>query len=240
MKKLIILLLLLVMVSSIDAVDRTGRDNTVILQDYVDGIYYWTAGFLAPNSRNELYDSTWVKFTANESRLETADRYPVSTERRDTIAITSGTEWYALNDDFSDVIRVTAILDGTGLETAMTEIDPQAAGKVRQTGNVAPKHWIVSRPNIQFIPANNDSDTVIVYYSATANELTALTDTCNIDIEYKLFAILRAAEVLMSIKASGVSSLVQADRLEFVQEKLLAEEKRLNERNKTVLEVIPK
>ncbi len=235
MKILSILLMFMLCMSSAQAEDIQGQSNIIILSDLVTNVYYEVAGFVSIASAHRFADSTMVINRINSACEKCVNRFP-AIQRDTTIAITSGTQSYALPSDFKRVRYASAIFKGTGLEVDMKPAKQDGFG-ANEDATGAPAYYRVHNRNIQVSPVNNTSDTVIVHYIANSNVLSATTDTSNIDKEYKEYVVLMASESILRGKAPSMGEFGKA-RLEDVSSKLKNEQERLIRASKSIFETV--
>jgi len=237
MKKLITLILTLLMCSLSFGADIQGQGNTVIFSDYITDVYYEIAGFISIDNAYRFADSTMVKNRINAAREKTVVNLG-GTERDTTFAIGTSTEEYALPSDFYMVNYVTSIAINTGHEVAMKEVSGAEYGLHRDdTGT--PAFYLIDKRKIYVVPCNTSNDSIVVHYRARSNTLSANTDTCNIDKEYKNYIVLTTAEMIMRGKAPSMGAYGQA-RLEEIAVAKEKEEKRLLAMSKSLYEIMSK
>ena len=238
MKLKILILMLMLCVSSVQAEDIQGQDNTVVFGDYITGVYYQVAGFVSIASAHRFADSTMVKHFINVAREDCVNRFP-AVQRDTIIVIVASTESYALPSDFNRVRYVESISKGTGEAVAMRPANEDFIGLSRDaTGS--PQFYLVDKRTIKIIPANNANDSVAVHYIARSNVLSSPTaDTCNIDKEYEDYIVLTASQKILMSKAASMGVFGEA-RLEEVNNILKIEEDRLIKSNKSLFDIMPK
>ena len=241
MKKLLMLLLISTLAASLWA-DSEGESGSMTLGDIMTQAYEEVAGYMASSVRYQSFDSTWVINQANNACRRVAKNLHC-VERDTFITMTAAVEFYGLPLDILDgptgIDRVGSIKAGTGLENRMKAIDPDAVGVNRQSGSGAPQFYIVSGDSIQFIPANNDSDSVHVYYFARANNLDSSSDTSNIENDYQDLIVYETVKALLRGKAPVLGAVGEA-RMAEIEALRFAEETRLKRLSKSELEVLPK
>lgn len=236
MKLKILILMLMLCASSVQAEDIQGQTNTVVLGDYITNVYYEVAGFVSIASAHRFADSTMVINRINSARENCANKFPAI--QRDTIiVIVAGTQSYSLPSDFKRIEYASAIFSGTGLEVDMKPSKKDGFG-ANEDATGAPTYYRVFKRKIQISPVNNSNDSVIVHYIANSNVLSSPTaDTCNIDKEYKEYIILTASESILRGKIPTMGEFSKA-RLEDVVSKLKIEEDRLVRASKSIFETV--
>lgn len=237
MKKLIVLLMLIVLPVMSYGEDIAGQNNTVILSDYITGVYNKISP-VSIASAHRFFDSTRVIHFINVAREDCANTFQVP-QRDTTILIVAGTEWYSLPSDFNRVRYVASISNGTGEEVAMKMADKDYIGLARDDKG-SPSLYLVDNRQIQIVPANNANDSVIVHYLARTNILSNNTDTCNIDKEYKQYIALRASEEIYISKASGHAGAYATARAEAMAVLLGKEKERLDRSVRDIFDTMVK
>jgi len=236
MKKLITLILTLAICSMSFGADIQGQSNTVIFSDYITGVYYKISPVSIANAYR-FADSSLVKHEINFAREDAVTRFG-ATERDTTFAVGTATEEYVLPSDFYEVNWVASIAINTGKQVAMKRVSADEYGLHRDdTGT--PAFYRIDKRKINIVPCNTANDSIVVHYRARTNTLSANTDTCNIDKEYKSYVILTAAESIMAIKSPGTGTLGQK-RLEAIALAREKEEKRLTEMFKKLYDIMSK
>ena len=238
MKKLIVMLLLAVLPAMSFGEDIAGQDNTVVLGDYITGVYYQVAGYVSIASAHRFAESTMVVHFINVARENCVNRYP-AVQRDTIIVIVASTESYALPSDFNRVRYVESISKNTGEPVAMRPANEDFIGLIRDaTGS--PQFYLVDKRTLKVIPANNAGDSVVVHYIARSNILASPTaDSCNIDKEYEDYIVLTACKDILMSKSSNMGMFGES-RLEEVSNLLKIEEERLAKSNKSLFDIMPK
>lgn len=232
----IILVLILTPLWSFGA-DIQGQDNTVILSDYITGVFDEVAGFVTLVNAHQVVDSARVIRNINKARKNCANKSEFMAVQRDTIiVIVAGTESYALPSDFNRIRWVAAISKNTGVEVSLIPGKEDAYGKNRPTSGLAKKYLIFKR-NIMIEPALNASDSIVVHYLANSNTLSAGTDTCNIDKEYEEYVVLTASKSILRGMKIG-STEYDNKTLEELATAIRKEEERLIRASKSVFETV--
>lgn len=217
--------------------DIQGQDNTVILGDYITGVFDEVAGFVTLTNAHQVVDSARVIRNINKARKNCANKYEFRAIQRDTtIVVVAGTESYALPSDFNRVKWVAAISKNTGVEVSMIPGKEDAFGKNRPTSGL-PKKYLVYKRNIIITPAINANDSVVVHYLANSNTLSIAADTCNIDKEYEEYVILTASKsILRGMKIGSIE--YDNKTLEELATAIKKEEERLIRASKSVFETV--
>lgn len=238
MKKLITILMLMVSCSVSYGEDIQGQDNTVVLGDYITGVYYKAVGFVSIANAYRFAESTMVIHFINVARENCVNRFP-AVQRDTIIVIVANTESYALPSDFNRVRYVESISKGTGEPVAMRPANEDFIGLSRDaTGS--PQFYLVDKRTIKIVPANNADDSVVVHYIARSNVLSSPTaDTCNIDKEYEDYIVLTASKDILMSKVSDMGMLGES-RLEKINNLLKIEGDRLAKSNKSLFDIMPK
>lgn len=219
------------------ATDIPGQDNTVILSDYITGVFDEVAGFVSLASADDVVDSARVIRRVNTARKNCANRAEFMAVQRDTIiVVVLGTESYALPSDFNRIKWVAAIARSTGIEVSMSLVKEDAFGKNRSSSGI-PKKYLVYNRNIKITPANNANDSIVVHYLANSNILSATTDTCNIDKNYEEYIILTASESILRGKRIGATEYYNK-RLEELATAIEKEKERLIRASKSIFETV--
>lgn len=235
MKLKILVLMLILFVFPVQAEDIQGQTNTVVLGDYMTNVYYQVAGFVSITSAHRFVDSTMLINRINSARENCANKFPAI--QRDTIiVIVAGTQSYSLPSDFKRIEYASAIFSGTGLEVDMKPSKKDGFG-ANEDATGAPTYYRVFKREIQISPVNNSGDSVIVHYIANSNVLSANTDTCNVDKEYREYIVLKASESILQGKMPTMGEFGKM-RLEDVITKLKIEEDRLVRAGKSIFETV--
>lgn len=200
MKKILILLILLLAMNTYadDQDTTTQRDFRTLVRDFLGGV--------STNSKwPDANIDRQVNLGCNEYALL------VGIGKIDTIITTSGATEYALNSDFLRV-RGAAIynLDGNKREKALLYRSPRSIGSdVKAYGedddDSHPKYYTVTGGGTnagKFLKIDppeeeSDRDTLVIYYFAQANELTATDSLTNIPYEGKMMVVFAAVRNLL-------------------------------------------
>lgn len=204
MKK--ILLFLLILTVSILASDRVGQDRYMTLTDLLNEFYDEISLFTT--AKHRIVDSTSAIRILNN----TSNNYAVLhklVERDTTIVIVADTEKYSLPSDCSEIESATSISGGTGNEEAMIQVSYGELGLHRDATGT-PAFFADRKGFIHVVPANTSNDSVVVYYFARSNVLSALTDTSNLDVDYKTMIVLAAAESALRGKSPSLGEAGRA------------------------------
>lgn len=240
MKKIVLFLLLLV--STVSAVDIEGRDNVNTLADMITGFYDKLFGG-SISAGYQSVDTATVMSLLNSSALNTSvDLYCV--QRDTTLTIAAETSWYDLPTDFYCLppghpdFGVTAMSADDGLEIGMKliSIDQIGANRLVTSGSEIPSKYLIRKNKIYIEPVNNDSDSVKIYYAAYANSLDTTTDTTNLDNAYVQYAILGAVEEYLKAVNWGSAQSFAVERLKVIQAAKAKEEAKFNITRKSVIE----
>jgi len=198
MKRYIIPLLLLLLISSAGATDRAGQANVTTGGDMLGQLYKEL--FPDVSTPYTILDTTTGLALISAATLDVSVDPGLNAVQRDTtIDVVTGTEWYALPSDFYEIpagvpeFGVTAIPEDEALETGMEIMSVGAIGQYRDDTGI-PLHFLVRKNRLHIEPTNNTGDTVRVYYAAYSNVIDAVTDTTNIDKRYINYVVLLSAE----------------------------------------------
>jgi hypothetical protein len=200
--------------------------------------YIYAAGWIGSASRYRVVDSTTMKACINMAGIELCKFYGAAQRRDSSNATTSGKERYSLPADFYLAKRIAIITANTGLEVDLQEMDAEKIGLYRDNTG-APTFYRIWNGKIQIVPVNATSDTLIIEYYASNKQLSAATDTSNIDQEFLDFWAVSAAEKGLIAKRQNNDSITN-QRLITVQELLKLETERHARIDKSYLERITK
>lgn len=239
MKKTILFTMLLAMCAMfwrpVMAADITGQDKYMILTDLLNEFYDEVALFTT--AKHRVVDSTTAIRILNNTMNYYACLYNLI-ERDTVVLIVAGTEKYALPSDCHKIESATSIAGGSGDEEAMLQVSYQELGLHRDATGT-PAFFAERKSFIHIVPANTSNDSVLVYYHARSNVLSANTDTSNVDVDYKTLIVLRAAESTLRGKNPSLGDIGKS-MLDDITLRRAEQEALMFKLNKTIFETITK
>ena len=233
MKKIILVIVILAVLAPLTYCQKAGQDDIITAGNVLTRFYVHTAAFLGASSRYKIIDSTTAFECINAAAGVITSTFPAA-ETTDYLGLTAATEVYSFNNSDIGKIAYVAAVGTDDLEYPLQETSKDKLGLYRDATGL-PAHYCLWNKKINVVPVNDSSDSLVVYYYATNNALSAATDTSNIPYQYLNLWSLYSAKIALAGKAATYGSVAQ-QYLELFQLDIKAEESKFNKINEPLID----